>query len=130
MNPRIRDLPESRGSVLLVEDDPSLREAMTRALTRAGYEVHPAASGAEALEVAPSAAPSAAILDVFLPDAGGLGVARELRRRKELERVPLLFTTALALPVVRRALWPVPVLFKPFTVQQLLEALRKITRAA
>jgi two-component system, OmpR family, response regulator len=119
---------EPRPSVLLVEDDAGLREAMTRALTRAGYDVLPAATGAEALELDPPAPPAAAILDVFLPDAGGLGVARVLRRRPELGQVPLLFTTALDLPVVREALSPSPVLFKPFTARQLLDAVQEIAR--
>ena len=119
---------ESRPTVLLVEDDAGLREAMARALTRAGYEVLPAATGAEALELAPVAPPSAAIVDVFLPDAGGLGIARELRRRPELGQVPLLFTTALDLPIVREALSPSPVLFKPFTARELLDAVHEIAR--
>jgi two-component system OmpR family response regulator len=122
------ELDDPRPSVLLVEDDAGLRDAMTRALTRAGYEVLPAATGAEALELDPSGPPAAAILDVFLPDAGGLGVARELRRRPELEQVPLLFTTALDLPVVREALSPSPVLFKPFTARQLLDAVQQVAR--
>jgi two-component system OmpR family response regulator len=111
--------------VLVVEDDDPLREAMTRVLTRAGYEVVAVSSGADALELGPAARPDAAVIDVFLQDAGGLGVARELRH--DWADVPVLFVTGLGLPAVRQALAPAPVLFKPFTRRQLLDSLRAVT---
>jgi CheY-like chemotaxis protein len=70
------------------------------------------------------ARPDAAVIDVFLPDAGGLGVARALRR--ELADVPVLFVTGLSLPSVRERLAPSPVLMKPFTGQQLLRSLQAL----
>jgi two-component system, OmpR family, response regulator len=123
-----RDPLSSEVSVLLVEDDPSLREAIERCLSRAGFLVTAAKTGADALEAARSSPPNAAVIDVLLPDAGGLGVAREMRRQRELESIPILFITALSLPMVRDALSPAPVLFKPFTQRQLLASLREITR--
>ena len=114
--------------ILVVEDDEELRETMTSALTRAGYQVVAAASGVEALEVGRTSRPDAAVIDVFLRDAGGLGVARGLRR--DLADVPVLFVTGLALPAVRQALSPAPVLFKPFTRRQLVASLRALTPAA
>jgi CheY-like chemotaxis protein len=113
--------------LLVVEDDPELRLAMLRTLTRAGYQVTVAASGVDALERGRAARPDAAVIDVFLPDAGGLGVARGLR--DELTSVPVLFVTGLALPAVREALAPAPVLFKPFTRRQLIDSVREVTRA-
>jgi DNA-binding response OmpR family regulator len=114
--------------VLLVEDDEELREALTQCLTRAGFAVLPSRTGADALEAARSRSPDAAVIDLFLPDSGGLGVARELRRERALEAVPILFITGLSLPAVREALAPTPVLFKPFTRRQLLDSLRELTR--
>lgn len=113
--------------MLVVEDDGPLREAMTRTLTRAGFEVLATGSGAEALRAGAGGRPDAAVIDVFLPDAGGLGVARGLRR--DLCGVPVVFVTGLGLAAVREALAPAPVLFKPFTRRQLLASLREITPA-
>jgi DNA-binding response OmpR family regulator len=107
-----------------VEDDEELREAVTRTLTRAGFEVSLAESGAAALAAARELHADAAIVDVFLPDAGGLGVARGLR--EAWGTVPILFVTGLAIAAVREALAPAPVLFKPFTRKELLASLRRI----
>jgi DNA-binding response OmpR family regulator len=112
--------------VLVVEDDDSLRDAMARALSKAGFQVISASTGTGALESGRESHPDLAIIDVLLPDAGGLGVARELRR--EIGAVPILFVTGLTLPVMRDALAPAPVLMKPFTRRELLASVRAITR--
>ena len=123
------DSPPFSTRVLLVEDDEALREALTHTLTRAGFAVLASRSGADALGVARAERPDAAVIDLLLPDSGGLGVARELRRERALESIPVLFITGLSLPSVRTALAPTPVLFKPFTRRQLLDSLREVTRA-
>jgi DNA-binding response OmpR family regulator len=114
--------------VLLVEDDEELRLAVTRALVKAGYQVILAGTGAAALAAAAAGAIDAAIVDVFLPDAGGLGVARALREL--FGAVPILFVTGLAVHAVREALAPAPVLFKPFSKRQLLASVRRLAGAA
>jgi DNA-binding response OmpR family regulator len=113
--------------ILVVEDDDGLREAMGRALSQAGFEVVLAATGAAALLVGRELHLDAAIIDVFLPDAGGLGVARGLQ--ETLASVPILFVTGLAIAAVRELLAPAPVLFKPFSKRKLLTALRRVTSA-
>ena len=118
--------PPSPRRVLLVDDDAPLREAVERGLAKAGFHVTAAGSGAEALEVARTLRLDAAIIDVMLPDAGGLGLARELRRDPRLASLPVLFITALSLPVVMQALAPAPVLLKPFTYRQLPGVLRQV----
>jgi DNA-binding response OmpR family regulator len=116
--------------LLVVEDDDALRSAMVRCLTREGFQVTSVATGADAVEMARALRPDAAIIDVVLPDAGGLGIARAMRRERDLASLPVLFTTALSLPSVREALSPAPVLFKPFTRGQLVKLVREVTRAA
>ena len=114
--------------VLLVEDDEAQRAAMSRALAKAGFEVIAAADGARAVDAARALRPDAVVVDVFLPDAGGLGVARALRA--VLSAVPILFVTGLAIAGVREALAPAPVLFKPFSRKQLLSSVRRIAGEA
>ena len=78
--------------VLVVDDDPQLREALTRALELDGYEVATASNGAQALEAIGRRRPDVAVLDVMMPYVGGLDVCRTLRERRD--RLPILVLTA------------------------------------
>ncbi len=119
-----------RPRVLVVEDDDGLRGVMASCLSRAGFAVSSVATGADAVAAARAVKPDAMVIDILLPDAGGLGVARELSRERELGSVPVLFTTALSSPAVRTLLASEQVLFKPFSKRQLLSWVREATRAA
>jgi DNA-binding response OmpR family regulator len=114
--------------VLLVDDDDANRDAMARALARAGFDVLAAVDGTEALEFARDQEPDVVVLDLLLPDAGGLGVAREVRREHPSHAIPILFITGLPSPAVRDALSPAPVLFKPFTGKDLVRRVRELAR--
>ena len=78
--------------VLVVDDDPQLREALSRALELDGYEVATASNGAQALEAIGRRRPDVAVLDVMMPYVGGLDVCRTLRERRD--RLPILVLTA------------------------------------
>jgi two-component system response regulator MprA len=78
--------------VLVVDDDPQLREALTRALELDGYDVATASNGAQALEAIGRSRPDVAVLDVMMPYVGGLDVCRTLRERRD--RLPILVLTA------------------------------------
>ncbi len=119
-----------RPRVLVVEDDDALRSVMASCLSRAGFAVSSVATGADAVAAARAVHPDAMVIDILLPDAGGLGVARELSRQSDLAAVPVLFTTALSSPAVRSLLASQQVLFKPFSKRQLLSWVREATRAA
>ena len=69
-----------RRRLLVVEDDPTLRQALTFNLTREGYEVTSAADGEAALEAARSERLDLVLLDVMLPGMSGVEVLRVLRR--------------------------------------------------
>src|SRR3954468_20725465 len=78
--------------VLVVDDDPQLREALSRALQLDGYDVSTASNGVKALDAISSARPDLVVLDVMMPYVGGLDVCRTLRERKD--RLPILVLTA------------------------------------
>src|SRR3954465_8683980 len=78
--------------VLVVDDDPHRREALTRALELDDYQVATAANGAQALETISAQRPDVVVLDVMMPYVGGLDVCRTLRERKD--RLPILVLTA------------------------------------
>jgi two-component system OmpR family response regulator len=77
--------------ILVVDDDPRIREVVTIALERAGHAVITATDGQGALRAAHRDGPALMILDVGLPELDGLEVCRRLRRDSDL---PILFLTA------------------------------------
>ena len=78
--------------ILVVDDDRSVRDALRRALTLAGYEAPVAENGQQALTQVAGSVPDAVVLDIGLPDIDGLEVCRRLRRTGN--RVPILMLTA------------------------------------
>ena len=78
-------------NILLVDDDPRLRDRVRLALERAGWQVVTAADGQEALLHASREDPDFIVLDIGLPELDGFEVCRRIRQRSE---VPILFLTA------------------------------------
>ncbi|MGL5927952.1 MAG: response regulator, partial [Dermatophilaceae bacterium] len=78
--------------VLVVDDESNLTELLSMALRYEGWEVRAAASGAAAVRAAKDFDPDAVVLDMMLPDVGGLEVLR--RMRADNPHVPVLFLTA------------------------------------
>ncbi|MFB3817481.1 MAG: response regulator [Candidatus Methylomirabilales bacterium] len=89
--PRLEAPPPAR--ILVVEDDAALVEAVTATLTRAGYAVETAFTGADALAAARQAVPDLVLLDLGLPDLHGTAVLRELRALPACRKVPVLVLT-------------------------------------
>jgi two-component system, OmpR family, response regulator ResD len=72
----------TRGSVLVVDDEPVITDVVARYLERAGYSARVAADGMEALRIASGdSPPDLVVLDLLLPGLGGLEVMHELRER-------------------------------------------------
>jgi two-component system, OmpR family, response regulator ResD len=73
---------EPRGSILVVDDEPTITEVVSRYLERAGYAAHVAADGPGALQVASETRPDLVVLDLMMPGMDGLEVMRLLRERQ------------------------------------------------
>ena len=84
------ETPPSR--ILVVDDEPSIAELLSAALTFEGYQVGVAGTGAEALEQVRTFRPHLVMLDVMLPDFDGNEVCRRLRNQGE--QMPIVFLTA------------------------------------
>jgi len=82
---------ESRGSVLVVDDEPTITEVVSRYLQRAGYRTRVAADGPQALDLAAQERPDLVVLDLMLPGMDGLEVMRRLRER---DRISVILLTA------------------------------------
>ena len=79
-------------SIVVVDDEPSIRELLVASLHFAGFDVATAASGSEAIEVIEKTQPDLIVLDVMLPDIDGFTVTRRIRQ--EGIGAPVLFLTA------------------------------------
>ena len=81
-----------RATVLVVDDEPTIGEVVSRYLERAGYETLLASSGEEALEKSAAQRPDVVVLDLMLPGVDGLEVMRRLRRRDHGQTAIILLT--------------------------------------
>jgi CheY-like chemotaxis protein len=125
------EVPSLRGSerVLVVEDDPKVRELVTGVLTRQGYQVHEATSTEEALELVEvrQVRPDLLLADVVLPGLAGPVLAQKVRQRHEA--LCVLYMSGHDDERLReRGLSDdnQPVLRKPFTEHQLLQRVRQL----
>ncbi len=117
-------------TILVVDDDRALREALRRALMLAGYEVQVAQDGEQALELLAQTEPDAVVLDVGLPGIDGLEVCRRVRLGS---RVPILILTArdaVADRIDGLDAGADDYMVKPFDVDELKARLRALLRRA
>jgi two-component system response regulator MprA len=117
--------------ILVVDDEPAVRESLRRALQLEGYGVELAGDGSEALDRLESreVEPDGIVLDVLMPEVDGLEVARRLRRTGS--RVPILMLTArdeIADRVAGLDAGADDYLVKPFALEELFARLRAILR--
>jgi DNA-binding response OmpR family regulator len=83
----------TRGSILVVDDEPTIAEVVARYLVRAGYETSTAGDGPSAVASATANRPDLVVLDIRLPGIDGLEVMRRLHEDAD-ERVPVILLTA------------------------------------
>jgi two-component system, OmpR family, response regulator ResD len=89
----MQQMNSSRGSVLVVDDEPTIGEVVSRYLSVAGYDTRVATSGPDALAAVAGDRPDLVVLDLMLPGIDGLEVMRRLRER-ESEHVAVILLTA------------------------------------
>jgi PAS domain S-box-containing protein len=128
-----REIPRGErgsGTVLVVEDEPQVRDFTCRVLAAHGYHCVEASNGVEALDVVRERGESidAVLTDVVMPGLGGGALAQRLAELRP--RLPVLFTSAYSgEDVVRRGLIPsdAPFLQKPFTPEALVAMLQDLS---
>ena len=116
--------------ILVVDDEPAVRESLRRALELEGYEIELAGDGSEALyRLEANGEPDAVILDVLMPGLDGLEVCKRLRRAGS--RLPVLMLTARDEVEDRVAGLDAGAddyVTKPFALEELLARLRALLR--
>lgn len=82
-------------SILIAEDHPDSRDALTALLEAVGYRVYGAQDGREAVDRAVSEHPDLVLMDIMMPVMDGFQATRELRSKPGFEHVPILALTAM-----------------------------------
>ncbi|GIJ52108.1 DNA-binding response regulator [Virgisporangium aliadipatigenens] len=116
-------------TLLVVDDEPTVRELLSATLRFAGFAVTSAATGAAAVDSARRDPPDLVLLDVMLPDMDGFDVVRRLRA--DGARVPVLFLTARDAPADKvhgLTLGGDDYVTKPFDLEELIARIRAVLR--
>ena len=119
--------PEAR--LLVVDDEPNIRELLSASLRYAGFEVATAADGQQALAMAAEFRPDLLVLDVMMPGLDGFGVVRRLRQNGT--HTPVLFLTARDAAedkVTGLTLGGDDYVTKPFSLDEVLARIRAVLR--
>src|SRR6266567_6663029 len=117
--------------VLVVEDEPDIRELVIHHLKREGYQVSAAASGEEALRQVLSVPPDLVLLDLMMPAMDGLEVCRRLRQDPSTATLPIVMLTAKGDEVDRvlgLEIGADDYVVKPFSPKELLARVRAVLR--
>jgi DNA-binding response OmpR family regulator len=124
--------PDNRevATVLVVDDEPIVRDVVVRYLEREGFETLEAGDGEEAQRLLEREPPSLVVLDVMLPGIGGLELCRWIRSRSE---VPIMMLTALGEEtdrIVGLELGADDYITKPFSPREIAVRVRNLMRRA
>jgi DNA-binding response OmpR family regulator len=125
--------PAAEREILLVEDDPLIREIFAKVLVRAGYRVAVARDGLQALHALWQRTPDLIVLDLCLPVMPGLEVLQRLAQAESDRRPPVLAITArpeAAVAQRARDCGAAACLHKPFRTRTLLDAVRALLARA
>lgn len=127
--------------ILIIDDEPEVRMLMARRLTASRFETLEAGDGPAGFQKAKEAKPDLIILDLKMPGEDGLQIYRSMRKEPELQKVPVLFLTAISTggKMARESLALIAsakhgfelggnyeVMGKPYDSKQLLETIRRM----
>ena len=117
--------------MLVIEDEPDIRDLLVFHLERDGYAVMTCQNGAEGLRLARTAPPDLVLLDLMLPEMDGLEVCRRLRQDPATRAVPIVMLTARGDEVDRvlgLELGADDYVVKPFSPRELVARIRAVLR--
>jgi len=115
--------------IMLVDDEPNLRELLRQMLELGGFDVVEAEDGLEALEKLEKVAPDVMILDVMMPNLDGVSLCKRLRAGSTFAGLPIIMVSG---KTQHRAVQEGlaaganQYLCKPITVQELLQSVRSL----
>ncbi len=111
--------------VLLIDDDPDVRELFSRMMPRRGFQVVLAATGSQGIELAGRLKPDAVVLDVKMPGMSGWDVLSALKLSDRTAHLPVIMLTVMQQREIGHALGAVDYLIKPLDPEALTGTLRR-----
>ena len=118
-------LSEEANIVLVIDDDPAVRNMMQRLMTKEGFQVVTAVDGAEGLRLARESHPTLVTLDVLMPDKDGWTVLSEFKSDPELRDIPIIMLSVLDDKNIGFTLGASDYMTKPIDREHLASILRK-----
>ncbi|MDG3005880.1 response regulator [Paludisphaera mucosa] len=120
--------PDLGDTVLVIDDDPTVRDLMRRALKKDGFQVAYAAGGEEGLRLAREIRPAAITLDVMMPGMDGWAVLEALKSSPDVAEIPVVMVTIVDDKNLGYALGASDYLTKPIDRKRLTTVLKKYRR--
>ena len=118
--------PTDRRDVLIVDDDPDIRDAVGECLRYEGYDVHSAADGRDALDrLEYGLRPDVILLDLMMPVLNGFDVLEALKSRPEWKSIPVVIVSANRGYEAEDLSGAVSILRKPVNVDRLIAAVEQ-----
>ena len=108
--------------LLVIEDDPAMRDSMTYALKREGHKVHTAPDGRSGVRMARTLRPDMILTDIILPDIDGVEVGRRIKADRPVGQIPIIAMTGAATPSLFKRIRDAGLLgpiLKPFRISEL-----------
>ncbi len=121
----VSGIAPAQGTVLVIDDDPTVRDLMGRVLSRQGYRVLEAWGGDEGLRQARAHHPDVIMLDIMMPDRDGWSVLNELKSHAETADIPVLLATMVDEKEKGLALGAAEYLIKPLEREPFLALIDK-----
>jgi len=115
--------------ILIVDDSVSIREVISFTLENANYTVLIAEDAKEALKIAATNSVDLVITDLYMPEIDGIELIRQLRKKEDYSKIPILFLTTesqLAKKTEAKEAGATGWIIKPFVPAKLLAAINKV----
>ncbi len=119
---------KKRTRVLVVDDDPVMRDLLTRHLEREGLETTSADSGATGIATARELLPDAIVLDILMPEMDGWTVLSQLKQDHELQHIPVILVTMVEERQTGYALGASDYITKPVDKTKLLSTIKRLAK--
>ena len=116
----------SSRKILIIDDDPTVRELMRRQLERDGFEVYSASDGKEGITKAREIKPDLITLDILMPDLDGWSVLRSLKADPEVSSIPVVMASILDEKNKGFSLGAADYLSKPLERERLIGSIRNL----
>ncbi|WP_254277128.1 response regulator [Halomonas sp. 3H] len=126
-------MPSSAATILVIDDDATIRLLLSAGLSKQGFHVLEAAGGPAGLAAFRTRRPDLVLIDVSMPGMDGFQVARAIGSESSIRTVPLVMLTGSDEPDIRRQAFEagaLDILTKPFQLLPLAERLRNLLGSA